>query len=56
LDAIAKVAVQDEDGTLHIPRQALRDAIYALTDFAGLTGVLACDANGAWPPPAFWQP
>jgi branched-chain amino acid transport system substrate-binding protein len=46
LDAIAKVAVQDEDGTLHIPRQALREAIHALTDFAGLTGKLTCDANG----------
>ncbi len=46
LDAIAKVAVQDEDGTLHIPRQALRDALTALADFAGLTGKLSCDANG----------
>jgi branched-chain amino acid transport system substrate-binding protein len=44
--AIEKVAVQDEDGTLHIGRQALRDALYATTDFPGLTGTLSCTATG----------
>jgi branched-chain amino acid transport system substrate-binding protein len=44
--AIEKVAVQDEDGTLHIPRQALRDALYATKDYQGLTGNLSCSTTG----------
>ena len=44
--AITKVAVVDSDGTVHIGRQALRDALYATADFDGLTGKLTCDANG----------
>jgi branched-chain amino acid transport system substrate-binding protein len=44
--AIEKVAVQDEDGTLHIPRQALRDAMYATKDYKGLTGNLSCSPTG----------
>ena len=44
--AIEKVAVKADDGTLHIPKQALRDAIYATKDFQGLTGVLSCSATG----------
>jgi len=44
--AIEQVAVQDEDGTLHIPRQALRDALYATSGFQGLTGSLTCTPTG----------
>lgn len=44
--AIEKVAVQDDDGTLHIGRQALRDALYATKDFAGITGTLNCNEYG----------
>jgi branched-chain amino acid transport system substrate-binding protein len=44
--ALKKVAVQDSDGTLHIPRQGLRDALYATKDFQGLTGSLTCDQYG----------
>jgi branched-chain amino acid transport system substrate-binding protein len=44
--AIEKVAVQDADGTLHIGRQALRDALYATKDFKGLTGNLTCSPTG----------
>jgi branched-chain amino acid transport system substrate-binding protein len=44
--AIEKVAVKAEDGTLHIGKQALRDAIFATKDFQGLTGVLSCSASG----------
>ncbi len=44
--ALEKITVQDADGTLHIGRQALRDALYATTDFNGLTGRLHCDAFG----------
>ena len=45
-DAIESVAVVDSDGTVHIGRQALRDAMYATSGYAGLTGNLTCDANG----------
>jgi branched-chain amino acid transport system substrate-binding protein len=44
--AIEKVAVKADDGTLHIGKQALRDAVYATKDFQGLTGVLSCSASG----------
>ncbi len=44
--AIEKVAVQAADGTLYIPRQALRDALYATANFAGLTGNLTCTPSG----------
>jgi branched-chain amino acid transport system substrate-binding protein len=46
LAAIQTVAVVDADGTVHIGRQALRDALYGTTAFPGLTGSLTCDANG----------
>lgn len=41
LDAIEKVAVKDDDGTLHVGRQALRDAITA-TSTTGLSGAVNC--------------
>jgi branched-chain amino acid transport system substrate-binding protein len=44
--AIEKVAVQGEDGTLYIPKGALRDALYATKDFPGITGTLNCNATG----------
>jgi branched-chain amino acid transport system substrate-binding protein len=43
---IEQVAVQEADGTLHIPRQALRDALYAVENFPGLTGNLTCSDTG----------
>jgi branched-chain amino acid transport system substrate-binding protein len=46
LDAIEKVAIKEEDGTLHIGRQALRDALHATSGFQGLTGTLSCDKFG----------
>jgi branched-chain amino acid transport system substrate-binding protein len=46
LDAIERVAVQQEDGTLYISRQALRDALYATSDYEGLSGTLTCDEYG----------
>jgi len=45
LNAIEKVAVESE-GTLYIPRGALRDALYATSGMDGITGTLSCDANG----------
>jgi len=44
--AIEKVAVKDADGTLHIGRQAFRDAMYATANFKGLTGNLTCTPTG----------
>jgi len=46
LNGVEAVAVEDADGTLHIPRQALQDWIYGLENYAGLTGNLTCDENG----------
>jgi branched-chain amino acid transport system substrate-binding protein len=45
-EAIAKIAVKEENGTLHIGRQALRDTLYATSSFQGLTGTLSCDKFG----------
>jgi len=44
--AIEGVAVVSLDGTIQIGRQALRDALYGTTNFAGLTGALTCTATG----------
>jgi len=44
--AIEKVAVKAADGTLYIPKQGLRDAIFATKDHQGITGVLSCSATG----------
>ena len=44
--AIEKVAVENSDGSLSIPKGALRDAIFATKDFQGLTGTLSCSATG----------
>jgi branched-chain amino acid transport system substrate-binding protein len=44
--AIQQVASQGSDGTLYIPRQALRDALYATANFQGLTGNLTCGETG----------
>ncbi len=69
--AIEKVAVQGPDGTLYIGRKALRDAVAATGNHAGLTGNLNCDPYGdcsdpkiavyqvkvgEWPPKKVWSP
>jgi branched-chain amino acid transport system substrate-binding protein len=46
LATIEQVGVVYPDGTLYIPRQALRDALYATQDFPGLTGKLTCSPTG----------
>jgi branched-chain amino acid transport system substrate-binding protein len=43
--AVEKVAV-DDNGTLHIGRKALRDALFATQNFQGLTGNLTCSQYG----------
>ncbi len=45
-NTIEAAAVQDRDGTLHVGRQALRDALYATAGYEGLTGSLTCDEYG----------
>lgn len=45
-DAIEQVAVEGDDGSITIGRQALRDALYATSGFEGLTGTLTCDEFG----------
>lgn len=45
MNAIEEVGVE-VDGTLYIPKGALREAIYATTDHEGLTGTLSCSASG----------
>jgi ABC-type branched-subunit amino acid transport system substrate-binding protein/Tol biopolymer transport system component len=68
--AIVKVAVVEPDGTIHLGRKVLRDALYATTTFNGLTGNLTCNnlgdcsaanlsmfrypADPYWPPVPIW--
>lgn len=46
LDAIEAVAVEGSDGTLLIGRQALREALFATSGMAGITGTITCDEYG----------
>jgi branched-chain amino acid transport system substrate-binding protein len=46
LNAIEKVAVQGEDGTLYVPKGALREALYATEGWPGLTGTITCKPTG----------
>ena len=45
-DAIEAVAVEEDDGTLTIDRQALLDEVGSVEGFEGLTGSLTCDEFG----------
>jgi len=44
--AIQQVAIDNGDGTLSIPRQALRDAVFATSGYDGLTGTITCTPLG----------
>jgi uncharacterized surface protein with fasciclin (FAS1) repeats len=46
LGCVEEVAVQDEDGTIHVGRQAMRDCVGATSGFSGITGTLTCDEYG----------
>jgi branched-chain amino acid transport system substrate-binding protein len=46
LEAIETVAVEGEDGTLYIGREALREALYATSGYDGLSGTITCDRYG----------
>jgi branched-chain amino acid transport system substrate-binding protein len=44
--AVDAVAIQNSDGSVSIPRQAMMDAILATSDYAGLSGTLTCNVTG----------
>jgi branched-chain amino acid transport system substrate-binding protein len=46
LEALDAIVVEDDDGTLHIDRQQLRDEVGATEGYEGLTGTLTCDEFG----------
>jgi branched-chain amino acid transport system substrate-binding protein len=46
MDAIDTVSIEGDDGTLYVPRTALRDEFFATTDYEGITGSLTCDEYG----------
>src|SRR2546428_2847785 len=46
LEAIKKAAIKNADGSLSIPRTALKDAIFQTKDFQGITGPLTCISTG----------
>lgn len=50
--AIEEAAVEEDDGTLQIDRQALIDALRGTEGFEGITGTLTCDEFGDCADPA----
>jgi branched-chain amino acid transport system substrate-binding protein len=44
--AIEKVAIREKDGTLYIGRKALREQLYNISYFKGVTGTLNCNQFG----------
>lgn len=46
LDTVAEVAVENEDGSLDVDLDALRQALYATSDYPGVTGNLSCTDSG----------
>lgn len=52
-DVIGKIAVKEPDGTLHLGRSALRQAMYTMKNHSGITGRLSCDEFGDCSVPGF---
>jgi branched-chain amino acid transport system substrate-binding protein len=46
LKAIEAAAIEGDDGTLYIGRQAMRDAMYNVESFEGLSGTIECGPTG----------
>jgi branched-chain amino acid transport system substrate-binding protein len=44
--AIEAVAIENDDGSLSIPRQALRDEVFATEGYDGVTGTISCTELG----------
>jgi branched-chain amino acid transport system substrate-binding protein len=51
--AMEKIGIHDRNGTLHIGRNALRDALYTTAGFPGVTGSLSCNSFGDCAYPSF---
>jgi branched-chain amino acid transport system substrate-binding protein len=45
-DAIEAVAIDNGDGSLSIPRTALKDQIFTTSGYAGMTGTITCNELG----------
>jgi branched-chain amino acid transport system substrate-binding protein len=45
-EAIKSAAIENDDGSLTIPRQALADALYATDGWQGITGTITCTPLG----------
>jgi branched-chain amino acid transport system substrate-binding protein len=46
LGCVESVATEEDDGTIHVGRQDLRDCLYATSGYVGITGSLTCDQYG----------
>ena len=46
LGCVEEVAAQEDDGTLRVGRQDMRDCLSATKDYEGITGLLTCDQYG----------
>jgi len=46
VQAIKSVVIKQSDGTLLIPRTALKNAMYKIKDYQGITGPLTCISTG----------
>ena len=46
ISAIENAAVQGDDGTIYIGRQALRDALFATKGHDGVSGLIECNEHG----------
>jgi branched-chain amino acid transport system substrate-binding protein len=46
LDCVEEVATEEEDGTIHVGRQDMRDCLGATQNHEGITGLLECDEYG----------
>jgi branched-chain amino acid transport system substrate-binding protein len=53
METIEKIAVKESDGSLHIGRQALRNALYETKEYKGVSGSLTCDEFGDCAMPVF---
>jgi branched-chain amino acid transport system substrate-binding protein len=45
-DAMEAVAIENDDGSLSIPRQALRDEFFDTSGYEGITGIITCNETG----------
>jgi branched-chain amino acid transport system substrate-binding protein len=46
LGCVEEVAAQEDDGTIHVGRQDMRDCLAATHNYEGITGLLDCDEYG----------